>query len=104
MARWKGVELEIAKALGARRAGAVGKEGPDILDCEPYAPQVKHGKTYKLAKWLHLAWDQAEGDADGLIPVLIIHEKYADILDSFVIMRLSDFREQLTRCLTAEDS
>jgi hypothetical protein len=93
--RWKAVELGIAKLLGGERAGAVGKEGPDVL-LELVAPEVKTRE--KLPKWFVDAMEQAEHNApEGKVPFMIIHQKGWEYKDAIVGVRLGTMIELLNK-------
>lgn len=89
---WKQIELKIAKVFGGKRAGPVGKDGPDVIECDPFAIQVKHGK--QIPATIQKFMDQTVRDAPkGTLPTLIMHPYGRSIGESLVVFRLSDFRE-----------
>jgi len=91
MARWKAIELMICRIFGGERAGKEGRHGCDCKDTGHYAVQVKHRTC---PKWLIDAMEQTIRDAEeGQLPVLVLHPKGANIHDSIVMIRLSEFRE-----------
>ena len=93
--RWKDVELRIAKLLEGQRAGAVGKEGPDVLH-PILAPEIKTRE--KLPAWLTGAMQQAEDNApEGKLPFIVLHEKGWNMEKSIVGMRLGVILEILRR-------
>ena len=53
--------------------------------------EVKHRKA--LPSWLHDAMEQATIEAEHRTPMVVLHEKQMKYEDSYVILRLKDFKE-----------
>jgi len=53
--------------------------------------EVKHRKS--LPEWLHSAMKQAIIEAEHRVPMVVLHEKQMKYEDSYVILRLKDFKE-----------
>ena len=91
---WKATERAICKIFGGGRSGPTGKND---CDCDegtyPHAIEIKHRKN--VPAWLRDAMDQACVNARkrGMdwLPTLILHEHGRRYMDSYVIMRLSDY-------------
>jgi len=69
-----------------------GEEGNDCVNTGHWSVECKHGKQVprKLEKYML----QAEGDAsEDEVAVVVMHREGMNILDSYVMMRLSVFRE-----------
>ena len=56
-----------------------------------YSIEVKHRKN--LPEWLHSAMKQAIIEAEHRVPMVVLHEKQMKYEDSYVILRLKDFKE-----------
>ena len=56
-----------------------------------YSIEVKHRKS--LPEWLHSAMDQAIIEAEHRVPMVVLHEKQMKYENSYVILRLKDFKE-----------
>ena len=82
--RAKEVERRLAKKLGARRVGILGKED---LSHPQFSFEVKERKKVAISKW----FEQAEKNANNKIPALIIHEYRKNHDQDFVVLRLKDF-------------
>lgn len=96
MQRMKGKRVERAVAELIRRVfpdakrgwqSRSGRDAPDI-DCTPYWFEVKGGKCPNP----RAALKQAIEDTDGRVPVVIVKD---DRCEPFVVMRLSDWLEDL---------
>lgn len=86
---WKENELWFAKLISGSRAGAVGKEGPDVLH-PTLAPECKErkGGIKTLEKW----FQQAETNAPpGKTPIVHLHTLGAGHHSDIVCMRVSDW-------------
>jgi hypothetical protein len=69
-----------------------GEEGNDCVGTGHWSVECKHGK--QVPKKLEKYMQQAEGDcAEGCVPVVVMHREGMNIMDSYVMMRLSTFRE-----------
>ena len=90
MATWKHCERMIAKLLGGERTGCNGEARRDV---EPprWAIEVKHRKS--LPEWLHSAMNQAILDAEHRVPLVVLHEKQMKYEDSYILLKLKDFKE-----------
>ena len=88
---WKSIERAVCKMFGGVRRWK-GEAGNDCVGTTHWSVEVKHGKQVpkKLEKFL----SQAEGDAsEDEVAVVVMHREGMNILDSYVMMRLSVFRE-----------
>jgi len=56
-----------------------------------YSIEVKHRKN--LPEWLHSAMKQAIIEAEHRVPMVVLHEKQMKYDESYVILRLKDFKE-----------
>ena len=90
MATWKHAEREIARLLGGKRSGPTGKSQVDV-EHPDLAIEVKHRKN--LPEWLHSAMNQAIIEAEHRVPMVVLHEKQMKYEDSYIILRLKDFKE-----------
>lgn len=90
MTTWKSVERAIAKHLDGQRVGVTGRATPDVIT-DSLSVECKHRKA--LPKWLKSAMAQAEVNAAGKVPVVVLHEKYKRHVDDLVVLRLSEFRD-----------
>ena len=89
---WKHCERMIASLLGGTRTGCNGESRRDVE--HPHrSVEVKHRKT--LPNWLHSAMQQAEREAEGRVPITVLHEKGLQYDQSYVIIRLSDFNKEI---------
>ncbi len=87
---WKDAERKIAKQLGASRN--TDAHGVDASN-EWLAIEVKHKKA--LPNWLHSAMKQAEDNVTGgQLPITVLHQHGMVYADSFVVLRLSEFRDR----------
>lgn len=86
---WKAFELWFARQIGGERAGAVGREGPDVL--HPYlAPECKERK--RPIKTLDGYMTQAINNAPiGKIPLVVLHTLGEQHERDLVIMRVKDW-------------
>ena len=90
---WKHAERTIARMLGLRRVGNSGRNTPDAAGAHLVA-EVKHGRRYRLAKWLHDELTKAQTKAGaGRLGVVVIHEPGQNYGDSVVCMRLQDYAD-----------
>ena len=48
----------------------------------------------KLPAWIHSAMKQAETEADGRVPIVVLHEKNLKYEESYVIIRLHNFNTE----------
>lgn len=86
---WKVNESWFATLIGGKRAGAVGKEGPDVLH-QTLAPECKERKSglKTLTKWMHQAVTNAP---DGKTPIVHIHTLGESHESDMVVMRVVDW-------------
>lgn len=91
MATWKRVERDIARILGGERVPVTGRvrgSAPDVAHVE-LSIEVKHRERFP--DWLMDAMDQAlAARRQGQLPVVFLHEKGRQVLDSLVVLRLRD--------------
>ena len=92
MTTWKHCERMIAKLLGGTRTGSNGESRRDV-EHPHWSIEVKHRKV--LPQWLHNAMGQAEREADGRIPIVVLHEKGLQYDESYVIIRLLNFNKEM---------
>ena len=52
---------------------------------------MKHRKS--LPQWLHDAMEQAVTEAEHRKPVVVLHQKQMKYEDSYIVLKLKDFRE-----------
>ena len=90
MTTWKHCERTIASLLGGVRTGCNGESRRDV-EHPRWSIEVKHRKS--LPEWLHSAMDQAIIEAEHRVPMVVLHEKQMKYEDSYVILRLKDFKE-----------
>jgi hypothetical protein len=83
--RGKEAEKAIAKLLGGRRVGILGKE--DIYHPD-YTVEVKSRKAFAGSQFLEQAEKHNPGDKTALAIVHVTGKRYAD---DIVMMRLKDF-------------
>jgi len=89
--RWKAIERAICKMFGGTRRWK-GEAGNDCVGAGLFSIEIKHGK--QVPKKLEKYMQQTEGDCtEDCIPVVVMHPLGANILDSYVMMRLKNFRE-----------
>ena len=93
MTTWKHCERMVAKLLGGVRTGNNGESRRDV-EHPHWSIEVKHRQ--KLPAWLHSAMEQAETEADGRVPIVVLHEKNLKYEESYVIMRLHNFNTETT--------
>jgi len=88
---WKASERKISRLLGGQRAGAVGREGPDVI--HPHlAVEVKERR--KLPAWLLSAVEQAiMGAPKDKLPMVVLHRAGDRYEDALVVVRLRDWQE-----------
>lgn len=86
---WKKHERRTAAALGGRRTGPTGKDGPDV-DAGWIVAECKH--RAQLPGWIDLALGRVRAQAGpARLGVVVAHERGAR--DSWVILSLHDFRD-----------
>lgn len=90
MTTWKAVERRIARILGGRRTGPLGKSSEDVAH-KWLAVEVKHRK--RLPEWIKDAISQATSAArpQGKLGIVVLHELNARWPDDLVLLRLGDF-------------
>lgn len=90
---WKAAERRIARMLGLQRVGNSGRNTPDA-EGEHLVAEVKHGKRYRLARWLHDELTKACSKAGpGRLGVVVIHEPGQAYGDAVVCLRLRDYAD-----------
>lgn len=83
----KHTERRLAKLLGGRRTGHLGKAD---VSAGLIRAEVKHRKT--LPQWLKDALDQARGNAEnGQLGVVILHEHGRHATNDVVCLSLADW-------------
>ncbi len=88
---WKNIERQICKMYGGVRRWK-GEAGNDCVGTGMWSVEIKHGK--QVPKKLETYMLQAEGDCtEDCVPVVVMHPHGANIMDSYVMMRLRTFRE-----------
>jgi hypothetical protein len=87
---WKVAERKVSKLLGGQRAGAVGREGADVI--HPHL-SVEVKERRRLPDWLLHAMAQAVGAADGRLPMVVLHRAGDRYEDAMVIVRMRDWIE-----------
>ena len=92
MTTWKHCERMIASLLGGTRTGCTGESRRDV-EHPHWSGEVKQRKN--LPDWLHSAMKQAETEAEGRVPIAVLHEKGLQYDQSYVIIRLSDFNKEI---------
>lgn len=86
---WKKHERRTAAALGGRRTGPTGKDGPDV-DAGWLVAECKH--RAQLPGWIDQALGKVRAQAGpARLGVVVAHERGAR--DSWVILSLHDFRD-----------
>jgi len=80
----------IAKLLGGERTGCNGESRRDV-EHPRWSIEVKHRKS--LPEWLHSAMNQAILDAEHRVPIVVLHEKQMKYEDSYILLKLKDFKE-----------
>ena len=93
MTTWKHCERMVAKLLGGVRTGNNGESRRDV-EHPHWSIEDKHRQ--KLPAWIHSAMEQAETEADGRVPIVVLHEKNLKYEESYVIMRLHNFNTETT--------
>lgn len=84
--RAKEVERAVAKKIGGRRVGILGQED---ISHEKFSIEVKSRKAFVAEKW----FQQAERNAKGKVPLLIVHITGKRHDNDYVIIKLKDFME-----------
>ena len=97
MTTWKHCERMIAKLLGGERTGCNGESRRDV-EHPHWSVEVKHRK--KLPDWIHSAMVQAEVEADGRVPIVVLHEKNLKYEDSYVMIRINNFNAEMNDAKT----
>lgn len=88
-ATWKQHERRVAQALGGRRIGPTGRQGPDV-DAGWLVAECKHRAA--LPAWIATALARVRGQAGPQrLGVVVAHERGAR--DSWVIVSLADWRD-----------
>ena len=87
---WKHCERMIAKLLGGERTGCNGESRRDV-EHPRCSIEVKHIKS--LPEWLHDAMNQAILEAEHRVPLVVLHEKQMKYEDSYILLKLKDFKE-----------
>ena len=90
MSTWKHCERTVARILGGARTGCNGESRRDV-EHPDFSIEVKHRK--KLPEWMHDAMAQAILEAEHRIPIVVLHEKQMKYEDSYVIIKIKDFKE-----------
>ncbi len=90
MTTWKHCERTIASILGGVRTGCNGESRRDV-EHDKWSIEVKHRK--KLPDWIHDAMGQAVIEAEHRVPIVVLHEKQMKYEDSYVILKIKDFKE-----------
>ena len=90
MATWKHCERMIAKLLGGERTGCNGESRRDV-EHPHWSIEVKHRKS--LPEWLHDAMNQAILEAEHRVHLVVLHEKHMKYEDSYILLKLKDFKE-----------
>jgi hypothetical protein len=85
--QWKSVELKIARMFGSERSGPTGRNDADVKH-ETLAIEVKSRASIMSVPEKHLL--QAERNAKGRIPMVVIHHDNCRYGREHVIMRLDD--------------
>ena len=86
----KNCERMIAKLLGGERTGCNGESRRDV-EHPRWSIEVKHRKS--LPEWLHDAMNQAILEAEHRVPLVVLHEKQMKYEDSYILLKLKDFKE-----------
>lgn len=87
---WKAIERKICARFGGERSGPTGRTGPDCINTEPFALQIKHRKS--VPQWLTDAYAQSMRDApSGCLAVLVLHPHGWSIDESMAIVPLGQF-------------
>lgn len=90
---WKTAELKICRMLGIQKVGNSGQATPDG-ESEHLVAEIKHGRRYRLARWLHDELGKARSKAgDGRVGVVVVHEPGQNYADSIVFLRLQDYAD-----------
>ena len=100
MTTWKHCERMVAKLLGGVRTGNNGESRRDV-EHPHWSIEGKHRQ--KLPDWIHDAMGQAEREADGRVPIVVLHEKNLKYEESYVIMRLHTFNRETNYVDVYED-
>lgn len=84
--RAKEVERAVAKKIGGRRVGILGQED---ISHEKFSIEVKSRKAFVAEKW----FQQAEKNARGKMPLLIVHVTGRRHNNDYVVIKLKSFLE-----------
>lgn len=94
---WKRIERQLAELFGGERVPITGRQRGDVPDIRHhlFSFEVKHRAN--LPGWLHDAMAQAilSMDEHHKIPVVVLHEKYQKIEDSYVIIKAKHLKRFL---------
>ncbi len=89
-ATWKEAERRAARAIGGRRVGPTGRDGPDV-DGGWIVAEVKH--RARLPGWLALALARIRQQAGpSRLGVVVAHAAGARDAETWVILSLADWR------------
>ena len=94
--RGKNTERALAKKLGAKRVGVLGKED---INHSLFSIEVKHRKRIVIEAWMQQAERNCEA---GKTPLLIIHQLNKKHSNDIVCMRLKDFEDYLWKLWRTE--
>lgn len=87
--RGKAHERKVAKLIGGRRTGVLGKE-----DVTHIAFSVECKSREKIPKWFTDFWEQAVANCEeGKKPLLVIHKLNQKYNDDWVVIKMEDFLE-----------
>ena len=87
--RGKRHERNIAKLLGGKRLGVLGKE-----DVSHSKFSIECKSREKLPKWFADFWEQTIRNSEpNKVPLLILHKFGQKYLDDWVVIRMEDFLE-----------
>lgn len=90
-ATWKRVERDVAAALGGRRVGPTGGEGPDV-DGGWIVAECKH--RARVPAWLALALRRIRNQAGpSRLGVLVVHPAGAGDAETWVVCALCDWKD-----------
>ena len=90
MSSWKHAERMVAKLLGGTRTGCNGESRIDV-EHDHLAIEVKQRKA--LPTYLRDGMDQAVREANDRLPLVVLHQKGTEYLESYVCIRMRDFRD-----------
>ena len=84
--RGKNCERQIAKRLGGRRMGILGKHD---VECGPFSGEVKSRKKCVLTGWME---QSRRNCPEGRTPIVIVHIVGTRYDDDLVCMKMSDWQ------------